>query len=343
MCGIGGWSLEKAELTKEQHIILKTLLSVHNESRGQQSWGAYSPEGGTVKGLGSITKGVYKFYDKDLGAIHTRHSTHGAVTIENSHPFEIGDIVGAHNGVLSGHSELNAKYGRDFAVDSMHLIAHLSEGKPFNDIVGYGAIWYFDKKHPNRIYICRLSGGELSVAGIGKDVDCTKGIVFSSDERHLTHALEAIGVEHFLFKVEAERVYYIENGEIFRTQKKLELGVKTTSYVHHDWRDGAVDRGSLRLSSGEGKGMETEYPTFEEWLADRDVFNKETTEEVVEETTTTEAEDVSILENSVLEDETREIWECEAQMLRDMLNGRDPSMFLGEYGDVYDKIAEDMD
>lgn len=343
MCGIGGWDIKEAGLTKEQKIVLATLLAVHNESRGQQSWGIHAPDSGIVKGLGGISRAVHNFYDKDLVGLHTRHSTHGAVTVENAHPFEFGHIIGAHNGVLSNNKELNAKYSRDFVVDSMHLFKHLEEGKPFNDIVGYGAIWYFNKKHPNRIYICRLSGGELSVAGIGKGVDSTKGIVFSSDERHLTHALDAIDVEYFQFKIEAEEVYFIENGEIFRAQKKLELGVKTTSYVHHDWRDGAVDRGSLRLSSGEGKGVETEYPTFEEWLADRDVFNKETTEEAEEETEATAAEDVSVLETSVLEDETREIWECEAQILKDMLNGHDPSMFLGEYGEVYDKIEEDMD
>ena len=35
---------------------------------------------------------------------HVRLATHGTISVRNAHPFAIGKVVGAHNGVLNNHN-----------------------------------------------------------------------------------------------------------------------------------------------------------------------------------------------------------------------------------------------
>jgi hypothetical protein len=143
------------------------------------------------------------------GFLHTRHATHGSVIAENSHPFEIGDIVGAHNGVLSNHIELNTKHGRGFAVDSMHIFQHILDGLPLTDIQGYGAIEYF---RDGAFFVGCCNGGALEVALT------SIGVVWASTSEAIECACGQAGVElkHF-YKVEQGKMYRIETDAMYTT------------------------------------------------------------------------------------------------------------------------------
>jgi hypothetical protein len=170
---------------------------------------------------------------------HTRKSTTGATTTDNAHSFNIGKILaGSHNGIILNHYDLNHKYNRDCAVDSMHLFHHLSEGLPFDDIHGYGAIEWVEAENPNRVYLCKLSGGELSIYGLkGR-----KGIIWSSDSDHVDAACEVARLKVFPYKVDTGQVYFVEGGKLWVDKgNTLNLASQTSRGYMPDWREGYYD------------------------------------------------------------------------------------------------------
>ncbi|MBV9087725.1 MAG: hypothetical protein JOY79_09590 [Acidobacteriaceae bacterium] len=200
-------------------------LAQSNDQRGGHSWGVVKLDNGIEidKGLGDMGDGAYAVLDTRSMYGHCRWATHGEKTIENAHPFEIGHLVGAHNGVLSNHLQLNMKYQRAFKVDSMHLFAHLRDGLPFDDIEGYGAIEWVDRRDPKVIRLARLRNGQLAVYGIGTP-RATVGVVWSSDERHLVQALNVAGIDtYFSYHMTEGAVYKVTNGEIRVTSDELHL------------------------------------------------------------------------------------------------------------------------
>ncbi len=60
---------------------------------------------------------------------HNRAATKGGVNNINAHPFQFGNIVGAHNGTLSAktHAKMNTLAGEEFAVDSMSIFAAIEK------------------------------------------------------------------------------------------------------------------------------------------------------------------------------------------------------------------------
>ena len=155
MCGIFGWDFKPGkDVSYSRRLIIATVLAQSNERRGGDSWGVYIPDKGFKRGLdNAVCMPLTEMAKANTVMCHTRKATSGAKTKKNAHPFEIGDIIGAHNGIISNHDELNKKYSRDFDVDSMHLFAHLNEGKSFDDIRGYGAIEYIKNGERGRFHV----------------------------------------------------------------------------------------------------------------------------------------------------------------------------------------------
>lgn len=60
---------------------------------------------------------------------HNRFATKGVINTHNAHPYEFGDIVGAHNGTLSQASwdRIQTALGEKFTTDSMALIASIDK------------------------------------------------------------------------------------------------------------------------------------------------------------------------------------------------------------------------
>jgi hypothetical protein len=257
MCGIFGIDLTQCNISRNKKLVLTTLLSHYNATRGDQSYGIFDHMlFKTVKGTSSIVKKIYFLNTLDLYFAHTRYATHGIINATNAHPFEIGDIIGAHNGVLSNHKDLNTKYNRNFEVDSMHLFAHLNENKPLDDIEGYGAIEWVNKKDPNKIFLCKLAGGSLSIAEV-QDKKGKKGIVWSSDRDHLTSSLRSARIRFTLYKIESEVIYFVQNGVLYITEEKLSLKEKSKIV---DWKQGY--NGSLANS------LDNSKEDYSQWFKD---------------------------------------------------------------------------
>jgi predicted glutamine amidotransferase len=252
MCGIFGHSFQrKTKVPAGQREILIAALCVANSYRGAQSWGIYAAgqkgkapkvrrevgDIANVDGLGSLAA-----YPVVFG--HTRHATTGAVTRENQHPFKVGHILLAHNGMVWNHDELNRRYDRKCTVDSQHFAHHIADGLTLSDIEAYGALEWTDDKRPGTVFLARLRDGVLSCALIknrkGKQVGCA----WSSDKAHLTRALEASRLDYQMYEPLAEGQVYEVTGGVMYTTKRPALIVATPVV------DRRAMRRAQRLTSG---------------------------------------------------------------------------------------------
>ncbi len=232
MCGIFGWDYRKSKVSIEQRSMVAAILAVANDTRGGDSWGFWNTEH-LMRGLGDISAVAVKTVKSQVVMAHTRKATTGATTVPNAHPFSIGGIIGAHNGMISNHTELNTKYKRNFEVDSMHLFGHLAEGLPFDDIYGYGAIEFIRKEQRSKVYLCKLSGGDLTVCGIGKDINNYQGVLWSSNGTHLESALKTAGIQFFKFEIKQNQIYSVHGGQLaihMAEGKPAELELGSRSY-----------------------------------------------------------------------------------------------------------------
>jgi hypothetical protein len=166
MCGIMGWTFHaNCPLTLKQRAKLLQIGAVGADKRGGQSFGTLTLDDAglptVAKGLGALCAVDFEaLAASNLGFAHSRFSTRGAITVANSHPFEQGKIIGAHNGVID-----NADH--KFDVDSMALFDNLDRGVDFSELRGYGVIEWYDKETPGILFLSNIGRGSVTLFELG--------------------------------------------------------------------------------------------------------------------------------------------------------------------------------
>jgi hypothetical protein len=210
MCGIAGYSCY-GDFDERLNIAI-TTLGLFMEDRGRKSWG-WSDGKQVVKAVGELRSGWNDtFFGYKQAALHTRQPTTGAVKEANSHPFQIGSIIGMHNGIVRNHDELQKKYDRKCDVDSEHIFYHINENRPLDEISAYGAIVYWKD---DALYLGRFNGGDLSLA------KTEKAWVFASTKSALQNSLRIAGIRKDVvyFKLKEGRLYRLEGNNLVKAGK----------------------------------------------------------------------------------------------------------------------------
>lgn len=209
MCGICGFVGAQPPPTRK-------LLASLNIKRGQDGSGMlyntsttkWNPRFNKTKKDIIEALGDKEFQDHIFHAplllVHTRAASRttsiGTSADDTAHPFQIGNVVLAHNGIINNWEELQRQLRREhpelhrerlFKVDSECIAASLSVETPdangyreaFGRLQGVAAVWFTDARKPNSFFIWTWNK-ELHYYLASDNSE----FVFSSDKAHLRAA-----------------------------------------------------------------------------------------------------------------------------------------------------------
>lgn len=155
---------------------------------------------------------------------HNRFATQGKINVENAHPFEFDNVVGAHNGTVSMSSIKSFHGYMDYDVDSQIICSHLSHTQDikevWKDADGALALTWWDKV-TKKFHIIRNSQRPLFIV-YAKD---NKGVLWASESWMLVIAAGRNNVvTNDIIEVKPNTLYTFElyeKGEIHHTETNV--------------------------------------------------------------------------------------------------------------------------
>lgn len=225
MCGITGFSGIKGS---SFNVDKMKLLFLHNQERGKDSIGFYTPEKGVFKELGKpedqMVKSSFDLPASNLFIGHVRQASIGLATLANAHPFQYGNIVLLMNGTFHNYFTLAMEYDlvpRDYDVDTQVLAAIINKTQSkevLSKINGGCAILYVNTNN-NRLYCYRNLERPLFRGTID-------GNMYISSIENSLKLIGCINVKPF----KENYLYEIEDGKILGQCPVPVYKIPTTTY-----------------------------------------------------------------------------------------------------------------
>lgn len=176
MCGITGAALvgtdrtfDKGQINTARNVLLRLLL--RNQARGSDSTGIVrvGDDGNWSIRKSAIPAFHFVFQDKvrklatldenhRIVMAHTRNATTGDVNKKNSHPFDVGSLVGIHNGVIRFCEKLNPPLALE--VDSHQFfwgLANYTMNHVVETVSGSIAAAFVRKNKPTTLCFIKIS------------------------------------------------------------------------------------------------------------------------------------------------------------------------------------------
>lgn len=241
LCGMGAVSLKNNLSPAELSLATNKLkiIGLYNESRGKDGCGWWINDQ-IIKGFKIDKQDTKKFQDflewnkiptidyafGNISLLHCRAASHGSVTVENNHPFDInGKIIFQHNGTIFNIKELATKYNikeSSYSVDSQALGQIISTGntKVLEEYNGYAALLWTDRKS---LYVYKGSSKEKNTEEAKEErpmyfVETKEGIYFSSMSESLWAIIEE---DQQVYELKANTIFEVRNGKF--TNKAISI------------------------------------------------------------------------------------------------------------------------
>ena len=252
MCGIFGFAKTSDKQNDNQLEILKRLLTeLTDESsiRGTDSTGFSIMNPDTRYTFKTLMDSSELVDSDDWSTIlnkidrqttiamgHVRLATTGSVKLENAHPFNIGDVTGAHNGIIHNYNEVASSMGKPSPdVDSQVLFQSLNRNhmsKAFENIDGDFAItWVKDSNR--KLHIARESGRPMVVSYWKK----ARVLFWASTYKIMSDAMTRAGLRLPIHNVPKDFIYTYDTDMFDGRDNRESVAFETLSQFNkvNDW------------------------------------------------------------------------------------------------------------